>query len=262
MVRSPFRPSFGATPPLLVGRDEVLEEFDEALDGGPGAYGRAGLVVGQRGVGKTVLLNAFEDCARRLGWLVISETARPGLEERLVTDHLPRLLSEFDPRQGGRRITGVSAGPVGVTAEVIEDHRFRPSLRSQMEKLTDLLAVGETGLLITVDEVHAGAESDLRALFATYQHAVRDDREVAIVAAGLPSAVSDLLDDDVLTFLRRAHRVELAGVDDDAVRRAVAEPIAGSGVELSGAALDIAVESIRGYPFLIQLVGHLLWKAA
>ncbi|MDN5794791.1 MAG: ATP-binding protein [Intrasporangium sp.] len=67
---NPFTPTFGTSPPLLVGRDGDLEDFLEGLRGGPGAPERATLVTGLRGTGKTVMLNAYEDPspARRVGW--------------------------------------------------------------------------------------------------------------------------------------------------------------------------------------------------
>lgn len=33
---NPFSPTFGASPPLLAGRDPIIEDFDEALEAGPG----------------------------------------------------------------------------------------------------------------------------------------------------------------------------------------------------------------------------------
>ena len=74
-MANPFTASFGVSPPLLVGRDVLLDEFAEALEDGPGATGRATLYTGARGSGKTVMLNAVEDRARAQGWLVVSETA-------------------------------------------------------------------------------------------------------------------------------------------------------------------------------------------
>ena len=64
---NPFTPSFGVSPPLLVGREEPLERFSEALEDGPGSPGRATVYTGARGTGKTVLLNAVEDLAREEG---------------------------------------------------------------------------------------------------------------------------------------------------------------------------------------------------
>ena len=77
-MANPFKPTAGATPPLLVGRNRVIEEFLESLDDGPGAPGLLELITGARGVGKTVMLTALGDSARERGWVVVDETAREG----------------------------------------------------------------------------------------------------------------------------------------------------------------------------------------
>ena len=100
---NPFHPTFGVSPPLLVGRDHMLDEFTEALEDGPGSAGRATLYTGARVLGKTVMLNAVEDRAKVLGWVVISETAFPGFVARIGRQHLPGLLSSFDPDALRRR---------------------------------------------------------------------------------------------------------------------------------------------------------------
>ena len=61
---NPFRPGFGVSPRVLAGRDELLEEFDTALDEGPGSPLRSVLVSGARGMGKTFILNYLEEAAR------------------------------------------------------------------------------------------------------------------------------------------------------------------------------------------------------
>ena len=66
-MANPFHPSFGVSPPLLVGRDSMIEDFVEGLEDGPGAAGRATLYTGARGSGKTVMLNAIEDRAKTFG---------------------------------------------------------------------------------------------------------------------------------------------------------------------------------------------------
>ena len=44
MVRNPFTPTFGKTPPLLAGRDQMVEDWAYAIDQGVGAPGRATLL--------------------------------------------------------------------------------------------------------------------------------------------------------------------------------------------------------------------------
>ena len=110
--RNPFKPTFGASPPLLVGRDELLQDFSEALEAGPGAPARATIYTGARGTGKTVMLNAAQEEARTRGWLVVAETATPGLLERLTTEHLPRLLAQQDPKAKQRTLSGFTCPAV------------------------------------------------------------------------------------------------------------------------------------------------------
>ena len=111
-TKNPFKPSFGVSPPLLVGRDALIDEFVDALEDGPGSGARATIYTGARGSGKTVMLNAVEDRAQQLGWLVVSETAAPGFVERLTRDALPALLERLDPKAVRRRLTGVTGRPV------------------------------------------------------------------------------------------------------------------------------------------------------
>jgi hypothetical protein len=195
---------------------------------------------------------------------VISETATPGFIERLASDHLPRTLASIDTDAVKRRLTSIQA-PLnlgGVAWATDDQHRPRPSLRSQIELLTDLLAENETGLLITLDEIHHHQKSELREFGAIVQHAFREVRELAFAAAALPAAIDDLLSDSVLTFLRRADRHHLERVEESAVREALREPILKAGHSLTPPALETMVTATQGYPFLIQLVGDQVWRKA
>jgi len=261
-MRNPFTASFGVSPPLLVGRDAILAEFSTALADGAGASGRATLYTGARGSGKTVMLNAAEDLARAEGWLVVSETASPGFVERITTEHLPRLLRDFDPRAIQRRLRGVTAplGAGAVTWDSVERHVVHAGLRSQLELLTDLLAEHETGLLLSLDEIHRNQLTELREVATTLQHAFREGRDVAFVGAGLGSSVSDVVNDSVLTFLRRADRHHLGRVPHDDVERGFRVPIEQSGRQVAPAALTHMIEAVDGYPFMLQLVGSRVWR--
>lgn len=260
---NPFTPSFGVSPPLLVGRDEPLEDFRAALAAAPGDPHRAVLLTGVRGSGKTVLLNAFEDEARRRRWAVISETTRPGIADEIESSTLPDLLAEAGATTHVSTIEGITLSAAGfgggVTRRRTESHPPVPSLRSQLTSLADIHDARGAGVLVSIDEVHRTAVDDLRAIAQAVQHLFREGRQVAFVAAGLPSSVADILNDDVLTFLRRAERFELASVPTPDVSRALIEPIENSGRRITDDATAIAAAGTAGYPFLIQLVGYHTW---
>ncbi len=87
---NPFKPTAGKMPPVLVGRQNIIEDFQEALDNGAGAPGRLMLIMGQRGYGKTVMLTELRRLAEQHGWMTISETASEGLTARLISALTPK----------------------------------------------------------------------------------------------------------------------------------------------------------------------------
>ena len=123
MRRNPFKPTAGATPPLLVGRQGIIEEFMESISDGPGAPGRLTIFTGARGVGKTVMLTEVADQTARLGWVTIAETATPGLIARL-THAVTRALAELDPHAPSRRsVTGLTLPVIGGGLTLPPHHR-------------------------------------------------------------------------------------------------------------------------------------------
>ena len=258
---SPFRAGFGKNPPVLVGRDQVIESFREAIEIGSWSQERVTLIQGFRGVGKTVTVNALEDVARELGWRVISETATPGFADRVRDESLTRLVNELDPKPE-RRVTGGSVAAVGsVQTELTRMDEPDRSLRGLIEKVTEMLEP-RAGLLITVDEINSDSIDDIRLLATAVQHAIREDREIALVFSGLRSGITELLKDKPLTFLRRAAKVDLDLISYPDTLRAFGEPITMAGRRVGDEALDYMARASRGYPFLIQLIGDLAWKAS
>lgn len=257
---NPFKPTAGRMPPLLVGRDTVIDDFEEGLDDGPGAPGRLMRVTGARGVGKTVILTEFGRIARDRKWEVIDETASAGLAQRLL-DRLAPSKPSFDfslnPSLSIAGLGGVSLGSASVSSQ-----RMPLTLREAMERRLDALERKSAGLLVTIDEAQAAERSDMVAIATAVQHLIREERNVAFVFAGLPTIASKWLNDEVLTFLRRAQAEQLGDVPLLDVRDAFEDTFDDSGIGVGGKALDMAVDATEGYPFMIQLVGYHIWRIA
>lgn len=83
-MTNPFKPTAGRIPPILVGREEIIEDFDYALKDGVGSPGRLMFLTGARGVGKTVMLDTLGTHAQKQGWKVYNESADRGFTQRLV----------------------------------------------------------------------------------------------------------------------------------------------------------------------------------
>lgn len=264
--RNPFTATVGKTPLVLAGRDEYLEDFNSALWDGPGSHERISIVTGPRGVGKTVLLNEFQNVAKSHAWHVVAETTTAGFNDR-IRDRVFRLHQQLADTPM-RRLTGVT-GPfnIGLSTEVVPGFSPAPNLRTVLEEFLDFqseqdsrLGQEPVGLLITLDELHYAHMDEIVEFGTTIQHLVREDREIAVAMAGIPGAVKPLLAADEgrnpVTFLRRANRIETGMVPEDEVRNALQQTTAHVGVNWTAEGLDQAVNATGGYPFMIQLVGQ------
>lgn len=170
------------------------------------------------------------------------------------------LLEELGSGPPGRKITGLSVGGFSIRAELPPEQQA--GWRQLGEQLLGLLDAQRTGMVITLDEIHGADRDELAQLAASIQHFIRAGLPVAMVFAGLPAAVSDLLDEGVATFLRRADRIDLQAAAIDEVDASYRVTFAALGDRLDPHLLRSAAEATGGYPFLIQLVGYHLWRVA
>jgi hypothetical protein len=258
-MENPFRPSAGATPPEIIGRAGLLDEFAYGLRLGSGAPGLLTIFTGARGIGKTVMLGAAHDMARENGWAVISETATGGFMGR-IGESMRQLAEELGNGPQGRKIVGVSAAGFSLTTELPPERQV--AWRNLAEELLRLLQSRGTGLVITVDEIHAADRAELAQLAASVQHLIQDRLPIGLVFAGLPAAVSDLLNEGVATFLRRADKIDLHAATVWDVEVSFTDTFAAASFNISPALVRRASEATGGYPFLIQLVGYFLWREA
>jgi AcrR family transcriptional regulator len=255
--KSIFIPSFGNRPEQIVGRDTIIAEFADGLSQPVGHKKRASLIVGQRGFGKTALLLEFASLAAKMDYITARVTASNQMLDEII-EIIQREGAQFVPRQR-HRVKGFSAGALGFTLGLSfsEEAERQYGFRSKLTLLCDELALHGKKILILVDEVQPSDEA-MRTLATTYQHLVGEKREIAIVMAGLPSSMSSVLNDSILTFLNRAHRIYLGPLPLGEISIYYAQVFRELGRPFDPSALDVAVSATRGYPYLLQLMGYYL----
>ena len=140
-ARNPFRPTFGVSPTVLAGRDSLLQSFKLGLAEGPGSPFRALLISGSRGMGKTVLLNEFEDAAASQGWITLRAYPDNSMVDALVNSAIPEALQNLDGPQSKRMLSG-EASPGIATVTAIADPTKKdptPTLISRLRELATRL---------------------------------------------------------------------------------------------------------------------------
>lgn len=255
-AQNPFTPTFGRVPYMLAGRDELLDDIMGGLANQPGDPNRSSIFVGPRGSGKTVLLRTIAREASQQGWISVNVTARSGMYQEIF-DGVRSAAFHLLTKETTHEITAVQLGPVGFEREA--HARGLVSNRFKLQGIVEELNAQGVGLLFAIDEIDPSCE-ELIDFIATYQDFVGEERDVALLMAGLPGQVSSLLLNRSVSFVRRAFQWTLDPIDLFEVENALFETLVANGKEIDGDALEAAAEATRGFAFAVQLVGYYLWR--
>ncbi|MDR2672417.1 MAG: ATP-binding protein [Coriobacteriales bacterium] len=257
---NPFNPQFGKRPEQFIGRELLINDFLQSL-ATKNDPNRTTIITGIRGTGKTAILSDVHASLDTDRFAVIDVTAQDGMLLEILDGFIRNnkgknwLGKRFDKMQG------FSVGALGFSLGLTKrDDTAVHSFRFMLSDLLDELRAKDIKVVFLVDEVHNGTP-EMREFAVSYQHLVREEYDVALLMAGLPSSVNDVLNDQVLTFLRRAHRVELENINVKAVEIAYEQAFAQVDRSFSGDSLRKAAAATKGYPYLIQLLGFYLFTS-
>ncbi len=251
-----FQPTFGNRPEKIVGRDSELAAVIRGLKEPAGSRNRCILFLGQRGMGKTAMLLEIADRARDEDFIIARVTAHDGMPQAII-EQIQFNGSQFF-KTDNRNLTGLSAGALGFSFGLTfsDSAEKQYGFRSKMSLLCKKLEEKGKGVLILIDEVHTSTA--MREVAASYQELVGDGMNVAICMAGLPYAVSGILNDKVLTFLNRAEKIKLDTISVSAIRAYFEKAFTTMGIKCPDSILDNASESTHGLPYFMQLLGYYL----
>lgn len=258
MIDEVFSPSFGNKPRELIGRNEEMDLLCSALNAKPGSKERATLMIGQRGTGKTVLLLELADYAHRSGFI----TSYPTVVNKNMLDRInEKLLQDGKDILSGkkRQLVGGSLGAFGVSIGFqTEEQSTRPhSFEYLLEQICYEAEKHGKGVLILIDEVLAN-DDNLKRLIIAYQELVGKGLNVALVMAGLPSAISETLNHPVLTFLNRAQKLDLKPIRIADISAYYYQCFKTIGLKLDVTNIEHAAQATEGSPYMMQLIGHYL----
>ena len=255
---NPFVPTFGTMPPVVSGRADALGRIAAAYDDGPRTPYRTMILLGPRGSGKTVMLNAARSQAATRGWGVVALSA----SSSDIVGELVAAARDVPSEAGwGRRPAGFgSAEPRGAgTASVLH----AASLTRMLVGLATAASEEGRGVLVAVDELQSMGPAAGRDIAVAVQEVVRNRQlPMVFLGAGLPELEDTLLDDDAITFFGRCLRVRLDAINSDEAAHLLTETAATAGGALRSESVAALVAAARGSPYLLQSVGFHSWEAA
>ena len=282
-LENPFAPGAGTPPPELSGRDDLLGAVHVAAERTRRRLAaRSILLLGLRGVGKTVLLNRVHDRAQADGFsaVMIEASERSGLPTLLAAE-LYRVLLRLSRQQRVRDLASralrvlasfvsgikVSYGDVelgiGATVEpgVADSGDLELDLAALFEALGEAASASNGALIVIVDELQYVPRAELAALIAALHRAAQRRLPILLAAAGLPPLRAQVA--EAKTYAERLFEFhEIGPLDEEASRDAIAKPVRARQADITPGALKMIIEETQGYPYFLQEWGKHAWDIA
>ena len=282
-LQNPFSPGAGNPPPELVGRDDLLKEAAIALGRiKRGRYEQSLMLVGLRGVGKTVLLNRIKDIAEAEKYCVVMieisedrslpELLIPGLRGALI--ELDRMEKVSAKVKLGLRILRsfigtfkIKLGETGVELG-IDPERGKADSGNLESDLSELfVALGEAAkdrqraVAVIIDEIQYLSEKEMGALIMAIHRVSQRQLPLALVSAGLPQLVG--LAGRSRSYAERLFRFPRIGpLSPKDAAAALRDPAKKEGVVFAEDALKEIALQTQGYPYFLQEWGYQAWNLA
>ena len=280
-MRNPFTPGAGALPPELAGRESIIED-GQVLAGRMlrGRYEQGMMLIGLRGVGKTVLLKHLAEQARREGVIpVVVEVRNSANDMEELTLRIKEALCSIDLRTKMKasvnfaysvlrnfvKSISVNIGEFGMSVET------NPGLGESGNMEFDLSEVlmasaraakdSGTAVGLYIDELQNLNVEAMRGIIVAIHHANQEQLPLYLVGSGLPS-IRGLIGKSK-TYAERMFNYEVVGaLDLAASTSAIANPLKTEGVEIETSAMSRLHEVTDGYPYFLQESGYQLWLHA
>lgn len=280
---NPYAPGAGTLPPELSGRDDIIEKVSIQLDRCRGGLAfRSFLLVGLRGVGKTVLLNHLAlDCEVR-GFVTVQLEAPekrslpalliPALRSALLK--MDRLAMAGEVSKRALAALGAFFKSMKLKYQDIEfglDLAAEPGLADSGDLEHDLIDLfvelglaakaKRTALILFIDEIQYIEEAQFAALIMALHRCTQKQLPITIVGAGLPQVVAQA--GRAKTYAERLFEYpQLGPLSEEASREALIFPARKLGVEYEAGALTEIFKQTQGYPYFLQEWGKHSWDYA
>ena len=282
-VRNPYSPGAGTPPPELAGRDKLIAQIKLSIARiRVGKPAKSVLMIGLRGVGKTVLLDRMLKDADASGAYTIrieapENRSLPALlapQLRAVLLKLSRVQAAKDMAQRGLKALAGFAKSLKLKYADIEvglDLDPEPGLADNGDLETDLTTLLEvvgraaqeatTVVVIFIDELQYIQIDQFAALISALHRCSQGSLPIVMVGAGLPQLRG--LAGNAKSYAERLFDYPTVGALAPAeAEQAIAKPATSQGVIVNPDAIAEIIRATRGYPYFLQEWGKHAWDVA
>ena len=282
-VFNPYSPGAGTQPPALAGRDELREEVRVAIERMRHRMpAKSILMVGLRGVGKTVLLDRMRNDAENSGIQTLrieapEKRSLPALIAPQLRKALLRLSHNENAKDLSKRALQGLAGfakalkfkyqdiEVGLDFDpepgLADNGDLDHDLQALMEVVGQAAKAAGTAIILFIDELQYVEEEELSALITALHRCNQQQLPVLLIGAGLPQLRGRM--GNAKSYSERLFDFPVIGpLEPDDAALAISKPAEDQGVQYDPDALERVVNETQGYPYFLQEWGKHVWDTA
>jgi hypothetical protein len=282
-ILNPYSPGAGTPPPELAGRDELREKVRVAIGririGNPA---KSVLMVGLRGVGKTVLLDKMRQEAEASGVYALKleapeDRSLPALlapQLRLILIKLSAIESaKAYATRGLRALAGFAKAlkvkfndiEVGLDLEpevgLADNGDLEGDLAVLLEQVGLAAQSAKTAVVMFIDELQYVKEPQFAALITALHRCAQAKLPVTLIGAGLPQLLARA--GDAKSYSERLFDYPMVGpLSREDAQLAITRPAQVHGVTYLPEAIDEIYKDTQGYPYFLQMWSKYSWDVA
>ncbi len=282
-IQNPYSPGAGSPPPELAGRDRIREQVRVAIARiRVGNAAKSVLMVGLRGVGKTVLLDQMRSDAERAGVQTIRIEAPENRSLPAILAPQLRLallrLSHTEAAKnlavrGLKALAGFAKGlkfkyhdiEVGLDFEaeagLADNGDLEGDLSALLEQVGGAPKSAGTAVVLFIDELQYLQEDQFAALISALPRCAQGKLPVTVVGAGLPQLLA--LAGNAKSYAERLFDFpQIGALEPQEAELAIVKPAREKGTDFTPDAVLEIIERTRGYPYFLQEWGKHSWDIA
>ncbi len=280
-ILNPFVPGAGSKPPELAGRDFILTGAEVSIQRAlRGSACRSQMLLGLRGVGKTVLLSKIEEMAQTAGHLTsfieapeggrLSDLLLPKIHQTLrklsllenakskaylALRALRSFASAFQVQYGDMTLS------IDPEIGVADSGDIEADLPELFVRVGEAARDANVAWTLMIDEIQYLRPADLAALIVAIHKVNQRTLPVLFFGAGLPQVAA--LSGNAKSYAERLFQYPALGALDDVdAELAIRQPLESNGLKIEKTAITEILSKTKGYPYFLQEWGYQSWNLA
>jgi hypothetical protein len=280
-LSNPYAPGAGRQPPEFAGREALINgatiNIKRIL---LGRSANSVILLGLRGVGKTVLLNRMHEIAVDNGCKTIRiEAPEDGKLPELLAPELRRVLHSLDLKTAAghklrqamavlRNFIGtfkISTSEIDLSIEpapgLADTGKLQQDVPALLVAASEAAAEKKTAICLFIDELQYLSRDELAAIIVACHVISQRGLPFYFVGAGLPQIAA--LAGEAKSYAERLFSLYPIGqLDEVSASAALVKPAKQEGANFSEEAVKTILDLTERYPYFIQEWGYHVWNIA